>query len=84
MTIRRLILITASALTFIGAAHAGELKPVPPQKIDHAPYASLDGGQGNYADSYAYVFGFAPGAQSPNGSAINARASLDSWAQERR
>jgi hypothetical protein len=34
MTIRRLILITASALTFIGAAHAGELKPVLPQKID--------------------------------------------------
>jgi hypothetical protein len=34
MTIRRLILITASALTFIGAAHAGELKPVLSQKID--------------------------------------------------
>jgi hypothetical protein len=34
MTIRRLIIITASALTFIGAAHAGELKPVLSQKID--------------------------------------------------
>ena len=84
MTIRRLILITASALTFIGAAHADELKPIPRQKIDHAPYASLYGGRGNYGDSYAYAFGFAPGAQSQNGSAINARATLDSWAQERR
>ena len=34
MTIRRLITITASALAFIGAAHAGELKPVLSQKID--------------------------------------------------
>lgn len=84
MTNRRLIIITASMLTFIGAAHARELKPVPPQKIDHAPYASLYGGQGNYGDSYAYAFGFAPGAQSQNGSAINARASLDSWAYEQR
>ncbi|HEY2755814.1 MAG TPA: hypothetical protein VGJ01_08725 [Pseudolabrys sp.] len=83
MTIRRLITITASALAFIGAAHAGELKPVPPQKIDHASYASLYGGQGNYGDSYAYAFGFAPDAQSQNGS-VNARASIDSWAQERR
>jgi hypothetical protein len=34
MSIRRLIVLTASALTFIGAAHAGELKPVLSQKID--------------------------------------------------
>jgi hypothetical protein len=34
MTIHRLIIITASALAFIGAAHAGELKPVLSQKID--------------------------------------------------
>ncbi|HEY2755813.1 MAG TPA: hypothetical protein VGJ01_08720 [Pseudolabrys sp.] len=34
MTIRRVIIIAASALTLIGAAHAGELKPVLSQKID--------------------------------------------------
>jgi hypothetical protein len=34
MTIRPLIIIATSALTFIGAAHAGELKPVLSQKID--------------------------------------------------
>jgi hypothetical protein len=82
MTIRRLITVTASALAFIGVAHAGELKPASPQKIDHAPYASLNSGQGNTGDSYAYAFGFAPDAQSQ--SAVNARASVDSWAQERR
>src|SRR6201999_4251673 len=34
MTIHRLIITIASALTFIGAAHAGELKPVLSPKID--------------------------------------------------
>ena len=34
MTIRRLITITASALAFIGAAHAGELKPSQSRQID--------------------------------------------------
>ncbi len=34
MTIRRLIITAASALTFIGATHAGELKPIRPQKIE--------------------------------------------------
>ena len=82
MTIRRLTVIAASALAFIGAAHAGELKPVSSQKTVHAPYASLNGGQGNRDDSYANTFGFAPDAQSQ--SASNARASVDSWAQERR
>jgi hypothetical protein len=34
MTIHRLVITIASALTFIGAAHAGELKPILSQKID--------------------------------------------------
>ncbi len=33
MTIRRTIITTISTLTFIGAAHAGELKPIRPQSI---------------------------------------------------
>lgn len=34
MTIRRLIITTASSLTLLGAAHASELKPILSQKID--------------------------------------------------
>jgi hypothetical protein len=34
MTIRRLIITTAATLTFIGAAHAGELKPFQSREID--------------------------------------------------
>ena len=34
MTIRRLIIAAASALTFMGAAHAGELKPIRAQIIE--------------------------------------------------
>ena len=34
MTIRRMIVGTASALIVIGAAHAGELQPIRPQMID--------------------------------------------------
>ncbi len=34
MTIRRMIIITASALTFFGAARAGELNEIRPQNID--------------------------------------------------
>lgn len=34
MTIRRLIITAASALTFMGAAHAGELRPIGAQSIE--------------------------------------------------
>src|SRR5690349_14738050 len=34
MTVRRMIMITASALIFFGAARAGELREIRPQNID--------------------------------------------------